>query len=141
MCSLNKKVFTVDTATFPAFYDKNICDSVSPSVRTKITVISLVCSTSGDNGRLFSDGSNFISISGCIFYKHRRMCFIFYWYLFTHSVNTCIHRATWTFLGEHTEHFAHVNTTVDDLGAFLSGGKSVTAQRLLGNSFLLPSFW
>lgn len=82
-------------------------------VRTKIPVISLILSTSVDNDRLFSDGSNFISISECIFYKHRRMCFIFYSYLFTHSVNTCIHRTTWTFLGEHTGHFTHVNTTVD----------------------------
>lgn len=106
-----------------AFCDKNVSDSVSPSVRTKIPVISLVRSTSVDNGRLFSDGSDFISISGCMSCKHRRMCFIFYPYLFAHSVNTCIHRATWTFLGEHMEHFAHVNTTVDDLGAFLSAGK------------------
>lgn len=32
-----------------AFCDKNIGDSVSPSVRTKISVISLVRSTSVDN--------------------------------------------------------------------------------------------
>lgn len=103
----------------PFFWQKHYFgDSVSPNVRTKIPVISLIHSTSGDNDRLFSDGSNFISISGCIFYKHRPMCFIFFSYLFTHSVNTCIHRATWTFLEEHMEHFAHVNTTVDASGAF-----------------------
>lgn len=102
---------------------KNVSDSVSPSVRTKIPAISQVHSTSVDNGRLFSDGSDFISISGCMSCKHRRMCFIFYPYLFARSVNTCTHRATWTFLGERMEHFAHVNTTVDDLGAFLSAGK------------------
>lgn len=97
---------------------KTFSDSVSPNVRTKVPVISLVHSTSVHNDRLFSDGSNFISISGGIFYKHRPMCFIFFSYLFTHSVNTRIHGATWTFLEEHMEHFAHVNTTVNALGAF-----------------------
>lgn len=87
-------------------------------MRTKIPVISLIHSTSIDNDRLFSDGSHFISISGCIFYKHRPMCFIFFSYLFTHSVNTCIHRATWTVLEKHMEHFANVNTTVDASGVF-----------------------
>ena len=109
-------------------------------MRTKTPVISLVHSTPADNNHLFSDGSNFISISGCMFYKHRPMCFIFYSYLFTCSVNTCVHRATCTFSGGHTEHFSPANTKVRDSGSFFLGGKPVTTKKCLGSSFLLPPF-
>lgn len=101
-CSLNIKVFNVDISHISCLsWQKHYnSDSVSPNVRIKIPGISLIPSSYADNDHLSSDGSNFISISGCVFYKHRHMCFIFYSYLFTHSVNICRHRATWAFLEE-----------------------------------------
>ena len=106
-------------ATLPVFSDKNI-SLVTQFLQVKNSrkLPNSQCST--DNDHLFSDGSHFISISGCIFYKHGRMCFLFHSCLFTCSVNICIHRATWTFLEEHRKHFAHVNTRVNASRSFFS---------------------